>query len=269
MTRRTRAAAIAPGVTRDVAIPISTGSVKLTDDPDGVTTVWVNGVPSSSMHVDPDRLDFEYMRLFSAVVSIWDRPERMLAMHIGAGVGTFPRHLVHNYPTSRHIAVDIDATLPNLAREWWDLPRAPQLRMRQQDGLDALASRGDASLDLVVRDAFAGDSTPPELADDQWWSHARRVLRPGGLVIANVSAVPGYATQRLDALAARSHFPSVVAIGEGAVLKGRRRGNVVLVASAQFDVDQLRRYAASAPLPTSVRADWFAMPASQESRKLR
>ena len=257
MTRRMRAVPLAPGVTRGIAIPISTGSVELTDDPDGVTTVWVNGVPSSSMHVDPAMLDFEYMRLFSAVVAIWERPERMLALHVGAGVGTFPRHLVHAYPDSRHIAVDIDATLPTLAREWWDLPRAPQLRLRQQDGLDAIVSRSDASLDLLVRDAFAGDSTPPELADQQWWAHAKRVLRPDGLVIANVSAVPGMATQRLDVLAARSSFPSVVAVGEGAVLKGRRRGNVVLAASATFNVAQLRRYAASAPLPTSVRTDWL------------
>lgn len=257
MTRHTRAVSIAPGVTRGVAIPISTGSVELTDDPDGVTTVWVNGVPSSSMHVDPDRLDFEYMRLFSEVVRIWKRPARMLAMHVGAGVGTFPRHLAHRYPDSRHIAVDIDATLPTLARQWWDLPRAPQLRLRQQDGLEAIASRMDSSLDLLVRDAFAGDATPPELADEQWWAHARRVIRPGGLVIANVSAVPGKATQRLDVLAARSVFPNVVAVGESAVLKGRRRGNVVLGASADFDIDQLRRYAASAPLPTSVRTDWL------------
>ena len=257
MTRRTRATAIAPGVPRGTALPISTGSVELTDDPDGVTTVWVNGVPSSSMHLDPDMLDFEYMRLFSAVVGIWEPPARMLAMHVGAGVGTFPRHLVHAYPDSRHIAVDIDATLPELARQWWDLPRAPQLRLRQQDGLEAISSRGDASLDLLVRDAFAGDSTPPRLADEQWWAHATRVLRPGGLVIANVSAVPSKATQRLDVLAARSHFPDVVAVGEGAVLKGRRRGNVVLAASAEFNVDKLRRYAASAPLPTSVRTDWL------------
>src|SRR5690554_7767128 len=101
MTRHTRAAAIAPGVPRGTALPISTGFVELTDDPDGVTTVWVNGVSSSSMHVDPAMLDFEYMRLFSAVVSIWDRPVRLVAMHVGGGVGSFPRHLVHASPQSR------------------------------------------------------------------------------------------------------------------------------------------------------------------------
>ncbi len=256
MTRRARTATIAPGVPRDTPMPISTGTVKITDDPDGSTTVWVNDVPSSVMRHDPERLDFEYMRHFAAVIAAWDRPNRMLALHIGAGVCTMPRHLAHVYPDSRHIAVDIDATLPTLAREWWDLPRAPQLRIRQQDGLEALASRHDSSVDLVVRDAFAGDATPVSLADDQWWHHAQRVLRPGGLVVANVSSVPGKATHRLDVLAAHSAFPAVVAVGEGAVLKGRRRGNVVLAASAAVNVDALRRYAASAPLPTSVSSNW-------------
>ncbi|WP_084104270.1 spermidine synthase [Demequina sp. NBRC 110056] len=256
MARRTAAAPIATAVPRDTDLPIATGTVRLTDDPDGSTTVWVNDVPSSSMRADPEVLDFEYMRHFAAAIRAWGPPERMLALHVGAGVCTMARHLSHAYPDSRHIAVDVDATLPELARSWWDLPRSPQLRVRAQDGLAAVAERHDDSLDLILRDAFACDATPPTLADEAWWGHARRVLRPGGLVVANVKTVPGHATHRPDALAARSVFPGVVAVGEGAVLKGRRRGNAVLVAGDSVDVAALRRYAASAPLPTSVTPDW-------------
>ncbi|MFV0287376.1 MAG: spermidine synthase [Demequina sp.] len=209
------------------------------------------------MRVDPAVLDFEYMRHFSAAVDAWNPPERMLALHVGAGVCTMARHLVHRYPSSRHIAVDIDATLPELARQWWDLPRAPQLRIRAQDGLDAVAQRHDDSLDLVLRDAFSEALTPSSLADATWWSHARRVTRDGGLVVANVGTVPGTHTHLADAAAARGAFDSVVAVGEHAVMKGRRRGNVVLVAGA-VDVDALRRYAASAPLPTGVDPHWGA-----------
>lgn len=256
MARPRPASAIAAGVPRDSALPIATGAVHLTDDPDGSTTVWVNGVPSSSMNLDPDVLDFEYMRHFAAAIAVWERPERMLALHVGAGVCTMARHLAHAYPDSRHIAVDVDATLPELARQWWDLPRSPQLRIRAQDGLEALAGRHDDSLDLVLRDAFAGDATPATLAGDEWWAQARRVVRHGGLVVANVKAAPDLATSAPDAAAARAHFREVVAIGEPAVLKRRRRGNVVLAASAGLDVDALRRYAASAPLPTGVDATW-------------
>ncbi len=256
MPRRRSSPSIADGVPRDREIPISTGSVMLTDDPDGVTTVWVNGVPSSSMREDPAVLDFEYMRHFSAAISAWDRPERMLALHVGAGVCTMARHLAHTYPDSRHIAVDVDADLPTLARDWWDLPRSPQLRVRAQDGLEALAARHDDSLDMILRDAFAGDSTPHALAGSEWWGHARRVVRPGGLVVANVKAAPDLATHRPDVAAARAAFRDVLAVGEPAVLKGRRRGNVVVVAGDRIDADALRRYAASAPLPTGVDPAW-------------
>lgn len=257
MPTRRQPVAIAPGVARDRSIAISTGSVMLTDDPDGVTTVWVNGVPSSTMHRDPDMLVFEYMRHIAAAVAAWEAPSRMLALHVGAGICTVPRCLAATYPDSRHIAVDIDVTLTELARQWWDLPRAPRLRIRQQDGLDALRSRADDSLDLVVRDAFHITATPPELADEDWWAQARRVVRPDGLAVANMSAVPGHRASRDDVHAARTAFRQVVAVGEGAVLKGRRRGNVVLVAGSRVDVDALRTYAASAPLPTSVDDTWL------------
>ncbi|WP_144268216.1 spermidine synthase [Demequina sp. NBRC 110055] len=257
MSRRsTTSPAVAEGVARGVDMPISTGVVRLTDEPGGSTTVWVRGVPSSSMRVEKDVLDFEYMRHIAAVIEAWQRPARMLALHVGAGVCTMARYLVHAYPDSRHIAVDIDTALPELARQWWDLPRSPQLRVRAQDGLDAVASRHDDSLDVLVRDAFSEALTPPTLADAVWWSHARRTVRAGGVVVANVGTVPGSAAHVADAAAARAAFGDVVAIGEPAVLKGKRRGNVVLAAGAGLNVDELRRYAASAPLPTVVDAAW-------------
>ncbi len=247
---------IAPGVPRGVDFPIATGVARLEDEPDGTTFLWVNGVPSSPLRPEPEILDFEYMQHFSAAVDAWGPPERMLALHIGAAACAFPRHLAHRFPDSGHIAVDVDATLPELVRSWWDLPRAPRLRIRAQDGMEALTSRRDESLDLVVRDAFAGADTPGHLAGEEWWEQARRVLRPGGLILANVGTRPGGATARTDVTAAKAALGSVVAIGEHAVLKGRRRGNVVLAASARLDADLLARYAASASLPTGVRSDW-------------
>jgi hypothetical protein len=256
MARPARSA-VAPGVPRNVEIELATGVVELRDDPDGSTTVWVNSVPSSVLRHDPAVLDFEYMRHMAAAIALWTAvrgDDRWLALHVGAAACTLPRHLAHAHPGSRHIAVDVDAPLATLAREWWDLPRAPRLRIREQDGLAALASRGPDSLDAVVRDAFAGDSTPSHLADDAWWSEAARAVRAAGLVVANVAARPGM-SQRRDVDAARAAFGDVVAVGEHAVLRGRRRGNVVLIAGLP-DITGLRRYAASAPLPTGVALDW-------------
>lgn len=208
------------------------------------------------MRVEKDVLDFEYMRHMAAAIDAWEPPATMLALHVGAAACTFPRYLAHRFSSSRHIAVDLEPELPALARQWWDLPRAPQLRIRAGDGLEALASRHDDSLDLVVRDAFAGDTVPEHLANEHWWREARRVVRPGGLVVANVATMPGTTRGRSDTLAARCAFATVVAVGEHAIMRGKRRGNVVVVASSTLDVHALRRYAASAPLPTGVDPGW-------------
>ena len=259
--RSPRAPAIAPGVPRGVPIAISTGVAELRDEADGSVTVYVNGVPSSSMRAD-DALDFEYMRHEAAAIAAWDAGlERhgWLALHIGAAACTLPRHLAAAHPESRHIAVDVDTELAELARRWWDLPRAPRLRVRAQDGLAALSERADESLDLIVRDAFAGEDVPPHLADATWWAQAARVLRSGGLVVANVAVTPSSPRAAADVASGRKAFGGVLAIGEQAVLKRKRRGNVVIAATAAPDAEvtlALRRYAASAPLPTGVEGNW-------------
>ena len=237
-------------------LTVATGLVELRDEADGSVTVYVNGVPSSTLRSDFE-LDFEYMRHEAAAIAAWDAARAdhaWLALHVGAAACTLPRHLAHTHPQSRHIAVDIDVTLAEMARRWWDLPRAPRLRVRAQDGLAALAERGDASLDLIVRDAFAGDAVPEHLTGAEWWGHARRVLRPGGLVVANLAVVPGVG-EREEPVG----FAGTVAVGEHAVLKRKRRGNVVLVARTEPDEELTRaltRYAASAPLPTGVEPNW-------------
>jgi predicted O-methyltransferase YrrM len=255
---RSSRTAIAAGVERNRPIAISTGTVELSDDSDGATTVWVNSVPSSVLRHERDVLDFEYMRHAAAAILVWNAARndpRWLALHIGAAACTLPRYLAHAHPESRHIAVDVDTALAALARRWWDLPPAPRLRVRAQDGLDALSSRGAKSVDLIVRDAFAEDATPAHLAGVQWWEQAARALRPGGLVVANVAVRPGDPTASADVAAASAACGPLVAVAEPAVMKGRRRGNVILVAGA-VDRAELQRYAASAPLPTGVSTTW-------------
>jgi spermidine synthase len=259
--RSPRGTGIAPGVPRGVPIAIATGSVELVDESDGSVTVFVNGVPSSSLRAD-HTLDFENMRHEAAAIAAWDAEREnhaWLALHVGAAACTLPRHLAWAHSESRHIAVDVDTELAELARRWWDLPRAPRLRVRAQDGLAALTERADDTLDLVVRDAFANDEVPAHLATAEWWEHALRCLRPGGIVVANVAVTPATERAARDAAAARSAFGTVIAVGEHAVMRRKRRGNVVLVCSVAplpTVTLTLRRYAASAPLPTGVDENW-------------
>lgn len=213
-------------------VPIDTGTVEVVrdrDDPRSVT-VLVNGVPSSHLDLDdPTRLDFEYMQLMAAFVD--HLPARPLAVtHLGAGACTLPRWVEAARPGSRQIAVDVDARLLALVREWFDLPRSPRLRLRPGDAREVLASLPAASQDVVVRDAFAGDVTPAHLADRGFVLEVARVLRPDGLYLANCADRPPLARARAELATLRSVLPDVALAAEPGLLRGRRYGNLVLAA---------------------------------------
>jgi len=220
-------------------VPISTGTAEVVRDPDFPqrVTLHVNGVPSSSLDLaDPGFLDFEYMQQMAAFVALLP-PGPLRVLHLGAAGSAFARHVEHERPGSRQLGVDLDARLLELVREWFALPRSPLLRLRADDAGRALASARDASYDVVVRDVFAGDRTPAHLVGTGFAAQARRVLRPGGILLVNCADKPPLATARREvASLAQAFGPGAAAAGrlaavaEPAILKGRRYGNLVLAA---------------------------------------
>lgn len=256
--RRERARRKAGRPLPDGDVPIATGTARLVRDRATPTlvTVYVNGVPSSSLDLDdPTWLEFEYMQQMAAVI---DRlpPGPLAALHLGAAGCALPRWLEAVRPGSRQLAVDIDADLVRLAREWFDLPRAPRLRLRVQDAGEAVAGLPDASVDVVVRDVFAGDRTPKELTTRQFAVEAARVLRPGGVYLANCADRPPLLLARAEAATLAGVMGDVAVIAEPGMLRGRRYGNVVLAAvpvhgaGPALDDAALARALRSLPVPT-------------------
>lgn len=213
--------------------PIDTGTAELVEDRfAGGWLVSVNDAQSS--HIDPDEpesLDFEYMRQMTAIVDehFPDRQARLQTLHLGAAACALPRAWGHRYPQSRHLAVEIDAELARLAREWFDLPRSPRLRIRVGDAREVLGGLPDASRDVVVRDAFAGDRTPEHLTTVEFTEQVRRVLRPGGIYLANCGDRRDLRRARAETATLAEVFGSVAAVADPAMFNGRRTGNVVLV----------------------------------------
>ncbi|MDR1119212.1 MAG: fused MFS/spermidine synthase, partial [Bifidobacteriaceae bacterium] len=153
---------------------------------------------------------------------------------------SLPRALAHVFPTSRHLAVEIDQALAAAVRRLVPLPRSPVLRIRVADAVPTLRARPPASHDLIVRDAFdGGASTPAALADAEAALAAARALRPGGLYLANCGDTAGLPATRREVRLLAREFAYVAFITEAAQLRGRRLGNVVLIARHQaFNLDQ-------------------------------
>lgn len=246
----------APPVLPEGEVPVSTGTVRLRQEPGtDQVTVYVNGVPSSSLDLaDPSWLEFEYMQQVAAVLDALP-PGPLDALHLGAGACALPRWLDAVRPGSRQLAVDVDAELVRLVREWFPLPRAPRLRLRVQDARAAVASLPDAAFDVVVRDVFAGASTPAELTTVEFVTDVTRILRPGGVYVVNCADRPPLTLAKAEAATLRRVMGDVAIVAEPGVLRGRRYGNVVLAAvpareaGPGLDTPGLARALRSLPVP--------------------
>ena len=239
--------------------PVSTsfGTVELRSDSDGVM-VLLDGVESSHLDLgDPARLQFEYMQQMQAVLrGTHGGLDRLRALHLGGAGCAFPRAIDAEWSEPRQVAVEIDAVLASLVREWFDLPRSPRLRIRVGDARAELATFPDDSLDVVVRDAFSGREVPAHLRTREFTAEVAQRLRPDGLYLANLADSPPLRDARREIAAVRSVFAYVVAIGEPAVLKGRRYGNLVLAASPEpVHGAGLTRALRSLPVPAGIVTD--------------
>ncbi|HEY0118222.1 MAG TPA: fused MFS/spermidine synthase [Cellulomonas sp.] len=239
---------------------MATGTAELRrerDDPDGVT-LYVNGVPSSHLDLaDPTLLEFEYMQQMAAVVERLPAGP-LTAVHLGAAGCALARALDATRPGSRQLAVDVDPVLAALVRRWFDLPRSPALRIRVGDAREVLTGLPDASADVVVRDAFAGDGTPAHLATQEFTRQVARVLRPGGLYLANCADRPPLSQARAEAATVASVLGHVALVAEPGVLRGRRYGNLVVAASDDGDLltsPALARALRTLPVPARILVD--------------
>jgi spermidine synthase len=203
-------------------------------DADWVSLV-VNDVPSSRLSLSqPELLDFDYMAwMMDVLVGLYPPDTPLRGFHLGGGACALPRAIAHRYPASRHLAVEIDAQLAAAVRRYLPLPRAPRLRIRVGDAFEALASKTPGTCDVIVRDVFAGDTTPARFTTDRAAQLVAQALAPGGVYLANCIDGPGAPFAKREAATLALVFPYVAAIGEPPQLRGRRRGNVVLVARAE------------------------------------
>ncbi|MDY6056017.1 spermidine synthase [Micrococcus sp.] len=242
--------------------PISSGAAEILPDPwtDGVFLLKVNGVESSQLNPDrPETLGFEYMRWSAAVLRHRFAPDvdRLRVLHLGGAGCTFARWVTHVWPQAHQLAVELDAGLAALARERFALPRAPQLKIRVGEAGEVLAGLRPETREVIVRDVFAPEDLPfptPERSGDLPFpererrgegvhvtpahltgltaaAHAARVLVPGGVYLLNIGGGPDLTSVRREVAALTATFPHVEVMADPAMLKGRRRGNVIAAAS--------------------------------------
>lgn len=243
----------------DKGIPTGAGRITLmrSIDDDNVVVVLLDGIESSALHLtDPAVLDFEYMdvmtRILEALRPPADEPS-LRALHLGGAACALPRAWSAIYPGSRQLVAEIDERLAVAARDWFDVPRSPKVRIRVEDGRATVASQHDASWDVVVRDAFDRGVVPPPMRTREFVADVHRVLAPGGWYLVNMADSTPLRAARIEAATLRTRFAHVVLVTDPAVLSGRRFGNLVFLATdAPVDVVAVDRALRGFPLPLRV-----------------
>jgi spermidine synthase len=232
---------------------VDTGQAELVPDPDrpGSWTLLLDGAPQSHVDLaDPTHLEFEYVRRLAAAIDLVAPPGTPLrVLHLGGGALTLPRYVTATRPGSTQRVAEVDGALVDLVRRALPWPTDPRLRVRVADARATLAASRDAGYDLVVADVFAGARTPAHLTSVEYAAEVARVLRPDGYYLANVADGPPLRHARAQVATVRTVLPRACLVGDAAVLRGRRYGNLVLVASrVEPPVPELARRAAG---------DWF------------
>ncbi len=138
----------------------------------------------SSMYLDnPFETDFEYPGYFHVALAI--RPDAARTLMIGLGGGTAAKRMWRDYPAMHIDAVELDPDVVEIAREYFELPDDPRIRVVVDDGRHFIESTPER-YDIVIVDAFHDDQIPPPLTTEEFFWALRAHMAEDGVVAYNI-----------------------------------------------------------------------------------
>jgi spermidine synthase len=245
------------GAAETVTEPVDGGLAELVPDRERprAWSLLVDGAPQSHVDLDdPAHLSFAYQRRLGHVADLVAPAHQPLrVLHLGGGAFTLARYIAATRPRSTQQVVELDAALVQLVRERLPLDPNARVKVRSGDARAGLGKMPDGWADLVIADVFGGARTPAHLTSAEFLTDVRRVLAPDGCYAANLADGPPLAHLRGQIATAASLFDRLALAADPAVLRGRRFGNAVLLASDRdLPVTELTRRIASDPHPGRV-----------------
>ncbi|WP_330175708.1 fused MFS/spermidine synthase [Streptomyces sp. NBC_01498] len=246
----------APGP-ETVTAPVDGGLAELVPDRER-PRAWellIDGAPQSHVDLaDPTRLAYAYQRRLGHIADLLAPAGQALrVVHLGGGAFTLARYVAATRPRSTQQIVELDAALVQLVRAELPLDPGARIRVRSTDARAGLAKVPDGWADLIIADVFGGARTPAHLTSAEFLADVRRVLAPGGGYAANLADGPPLAHLRSQIATAATVFPELALAADPAVLRGRRFGNAVLLASdRELPLAELTRRIAGDPHPGRV-----------------
>jgi len=166
-------------------------NIMVTDEGDRICLTFrlqngqVHALQSCMLKEKHDELVFEYSRAVMAGLLVVPSPKRILVL--GLGGGSLPRVYRALLPAVPVDVVEIDEAVVQVARDWFDFKAGGSVKVHLKDGRQFVKQAGvfGQSYDLIVLDAFNGDYIPEHLMTREFLEECKRILAPGGVLVAN------------------------------------------------------------------------------------
>lgn len=214
-----------------------------------VVTLWSpNGVRHTVLDLGaPHQPGLEYAR--DTLLALAFSPAAQSVLVLGLGGGSIPRMLLAARPGLRIDAVEIDPVVLEIARRFFGMGESQGLLIHLEDAADYLA-RCRSRYDVIVLDAYMGETMPVQCTSREFFSDVRRRLSEGGVLAIN--CMTG------DQARYRALLSTVAdVVGPVSVLHGRRSHNAVAFAPVNAGdratlVDEAERLETGLSFPTDL-----------------
>lgn len=138
----------------------------------------------SKMHIlRPDELLFEYTRLMMGFLLFNPRPKRILM--IGLGGGSLVKFCHRHLPGTRITVVEVNPHVVSLRNDFAIPNDDARLSIVLDDAADFVADTRE-TFDVIFADGFDISGLPPQLSSVKFYSDCKSVLKPGGILVANL-----------------------------------------------------------------------------------
>jgi spermidine synthase len=163
------------------------GDVIVTEDASGLRTLLFNAYGARQSVVkpgDPDHLELPYARVALVGLAVCGEPRRILI--VGLGGGTLPMILHKHYPGAVIDVAEINPDVVEVAKKFFDFREDEHLKVSVGDGRRFIENVSKPTYDLIVLDAFGGESVPQSLTTREFLQAVRKAILPSGVVVGNV-----------------------------------------------------------------------------------
>lgn len=201
-----------------------------------IRTFSINNENSSAMYLNKDDLVYEYTKYYHLAKHF--HPDFKTTLMLGGGGYSYPKSFLNSYLEATIDVVEIDPTVTELAKKYFNLKDNARLNIYHEDGRVYL-NKTQKKYDVIFGDAFSSRySVPYQLTTKEAIQRKYDILNDDGIVILNIiSAIEGEKGKFLRAEYAtyKRIFPQVYLFPVKKPNNGNEVQNIILIALKSKD----------------------------------